>query len=98
MVHSGLINEVRTLRERFPSARPLEAVGYAQTCAYLDGVQPPGRKSKPGEAGLIDEIELATRQLVKRQRTWFRGEASSERFELERDREALFKRLVEIYS
>lgn len=98
MIRTGLIDEVRGLRERFPDSRALEAVGYAQTAQFLDGVAPAGRKSSPGEKGLIEEIELATRQLVKRQRTWFKSEKNAERFELDRDRAALLQRLEEIYS
>jgi tRNA dimethylallyltransferase len=97
MVQAGLLDEVREIRSRFPEARSLDSIGYAQACAYLDGVAPAGRKTSPGEAGLIEEIELATRQLVKRQRTWFKSEPSAERFELERDRAAVFKRLEAIY-
>ena len=98
MIGAGLIDEVRNLREKFPGARALDAVGYEQTRQFLDGVTPPGRKSIFGEKGLIEEIELATRQLVKRQRTWFKSEKNSERFELARDRELLLRRLDEIYS
>lgn len=98
MLRSGLIDEVRSLRGEFPDSRALEAVGYAQVCQHLDGIAPEGRKIPPGEKGLAQEIELATRQLVKRQRTWFKSEKNSERFELDRDRESLFARLREIYA
>jgi tRNA dimethylallyltransferase len=98
MIQAGLIEEVRALRAKFPQARALEAVGYEQTCRYLDGLAPEGRKSTPGVQGLVEEIELATRQLVKRQRTWFKSEKNAERFELGRDHSALMKRLEEIYA
>jgi tRNA dimethylallyltransferase len=73
MIQEGLVEETRALRERYPGARALSAVGYRETCAFLDGITPTGRKISPGTAGLEDEIRLATRQLVKRQRTWFRS-------------------------
>jgi tRNA dimethylallyltransferase len=98
MLRLGLVGEVTELRKAYPGSRALSAVGYEQVCQYLDGKLPPGRKSKPGEDGLLEEIELATRQLVKRQRTWFKGEHSAIRFELERDRESLFRKLEEIYA
>ena len=82
MIEQGLVDEVRRIRVQHPDARALGAVGYKEVCAYLDGIPPAGRKIPPGLPGLQQEIELATRQLVKKQRTWFRnlhsklGEAS----------------------
>jgi tRNA dimethylallyltransferase len=73
MLDDGLLDEVARIRARYPAARSLGAVGYKEACAYLDGAPPAGRKIAPGLAGLQDEIELATRQLVKRQRTWFKN-------------------------
>jgi tRNA dimethylallyltransferase len=73
MLRDGLIGETQRVAAAYPGARSLGAVGYKEVCAYLEGVLPEGRKIPTGEAGLKQEIELATRQLVKRQRTWFRG-------------------------
>ena len=69
MLASGLVDEVRALRERhprlttdFPSMR---CVGYRQTFEYLDG---------RGDRGLLRERGIAaTRQLAKRQLTWLRS-------------------------
>jgi tRNA dimethylallyltransferase len=98
MIADGLIEEVKALRLQFPNSRALSAVGYAQVCDYLDGIFPPGRKLEPGIQGLIAEIELATRQLVKRQRTWFKSEKNAKHFELERDRTILMSELQSIYA
>lgn len=98
MIQSGLLDETRQLLSRYPESRTLSAVGYAQARAYLDGTTPPGRKPASGLAGLETEVELATRQLVKRQRTWFRGETSSQWFTLESDRDALIQRLRSMYE
>jgi tRNA dimethylallyltransferase len=73
MIDQGLVDEVRRVRASFPAARALGAVGYLQVCDYLDGRKPSGRRVAPGVEGLVDEIRLATRQLVKKQRTWFRN-------------------------
>jgi tRNA dimethylallyltransferase len=73
MLEAGLIEEVRAVREQHPTARALGAVGYKEVCAYLDGKAPDGRKIAPGLQGLQSEIELATRQLIKKQRTWFKS-------------------------
>jgi tRNA dimethylallyltransferase len=97
MLDAGFIDEVTRVRQLFPASRALGAVGYAQVCQYLDGATPGGRKLKPGLAGLQDEIELATRQLVKRQRTWFNSEKSAHRFELERDHASLMAELERVY-
>lgn len=100
MLAAGLLDEVARLREQYPGARPLSSVGYAEACAYLDGTPPAGRKIRPGLPGLQDEIQLATRQLVKRQRTWFRGQSGprAKWFELDREGDALRSALRGIYA
>jgi tRNA dimethylallyltransferase len=98
MLREGLVEETKQLLAKFPRARALNAVGYAQTVDYLEGKPPEGRKVLPGLPGLSAEISLATRQLVKRQRTWFRGEKSSEWFMLEADQEKLEVKFLEIHQ
>lgn len=98
MLNYGLIDEVQRIQTHYPEARSLGAVGYAQTCDYLAQRVPSGRKIKPGLPGLQDEIELATRQLVKRQRTWFRGQPAASHFILDSDLEKLTFRLQMIYK
>jgi tRNA dimethylallyltransferase len=89
MLEQGLIDEARHLRDAHPTARALGSVGYAQALDHLDGKMPPGRLLRPGQAGLTDEIELATRQLVKAQRTFLRGMAHAQWFIFELDRPKL---------
>jgi tRNA dimethylallyltransferase len=99
MIEQGLVEETRSLLTRFRGARPLDAVGYRETVAFLDGKKPASRKLRDGPNGLIDEIALATRQLVKRQRTWFRGQMKTARwFELDRERDALVQAWQEVYT
>lgn len=101
MLKAGFIEETQSLRERHPHAPGLTSVGYAQIIDHLDGRVPEGRKIRAGLAGLQDEIELATRQLVKKQRTWCRSivaQTSGARFVLERDREALLRAAESVYS
>jgi len=68
MLKSGLVDELRALRDRFdlnetlPSMR---AVGYRQAWRYLEG--------KIGAAQLRETGIAATRQLAKRQLTWLRS-------------------------
>ncbi len=101
MIDAGLVDEVKSLLEKYPNSRPLESVGYSEVVAYLKGQNPQGRKTKPGLAGLADEVSLATRQLVKRQRTWVKGQFGSrgdvEFFTLDQDAEKVLARLEEIY-
>jgi len=73
MLDAGWIEETIRLRKQFPSAPALRSVGYAQILDHLDGIAPRGRKLAPGIQGLKDEINLATRQLIKSQRTFFKG-------------------------
>lgn len=64
---SGFVDEVRAL---MAGARPLsevaaQAIGYREVIAMLAG------QASKGET--IDRIQARTRQLAKRQSTWFRG-------------------------
>lgn len=68
MVEAGLVDEVRSLRARYPGADlpALRAVGYRQILAALDG-----------QLSMEDAVEralVASRQLAKRQLTWLRTE------------------------
>jgi len=69
MLHSGLINEVQSIRQRFPAlsdqSPSMRCVGYRQTCLYLNG--------EINVAELFDKGTAATRQLAKRQLTWLRN-------------------------
>jgi tRNA dimethylallyltransferase len=98
MLKDGLIEEVKSLAAKYPKARALESVGYHEVIQYLNGISPPGRKVAPGEGGLVAEIELATRQLVKRQRTWFRSQPTAKWFILDRDRKALAQEFNRLYG
>ncbi len=89
MLLAGLIEETRRLRDAHPTARALGSVGYAQVVDHLDERQPRGRKRRPGIDGLTDEIRLATRQLVKAQRTFFRGLKHAQWFLFDQDRPKL---------
>lgn len=102
MLEQGLIEEYQTLRTRYPEKqgndyRPLHSVGYAQVGDYLKGVLPQGRKIKPGIEGLSEEIQLATRQLVKQQRTWFRGQKTASWFLLDEQRTQLEDAFKAVY-
>ena len=76
MLQDGIIEEYQRVQARFGTVRPLSAVGYREVGRYLLGEAPAGRKVRPGLPGLEDEINLATRQLVKSQRTFFRNLAA----------------------
>lgn len=66
MLATGLIEEVRQLRlkglEQNPSGR--DSIGYRETLQFLDG--------ELDQNTLESEINLHTRQLVRKQRKWFR--------------------------
>lgn len=69
MLQNGLINEVKSIRQRFPAltdqSPSMRCVGYRQTCLYLNG--------EITIAELHDKGIAATRQLAKRQLTWLRS-------------------------
>ena len=64
---AGLIDEARRLRERFdPALRAFSATGYREAFGVLDG--------RLGLEEAIAQDAARTRQLARRQRTWFRAE------------------------
>lgn len=68
MMKQGLIEEVRSLRERYdlhPNFPSMRCVGYRQVWKFLDG--------EINEAQLFETGLAATRQLAKRQLTWLRS-------------------------
>jgi tRNA dimethylallyltransferase len=66
MFRQGLADEVRALRRTCPDWSPtaLQAIGYAEVCALLDGTL--------SEEAAFERIVIRTRQLAKRQETWVR--------------------------
>jgi len=73
MLHDGLVEEVRALRERGLQENPsaAKAIGYRETIDFLEG--------RMTEAELLPAIAKNTRALVKKQRTWFRTQLPEHR-------------------
>jgi tRNA dimethylallyltransferase len=71
MFRQGLVEEVRALRHAYPvwSATALQAIGYAEVCALLDGTL--------SKEAASEKIVIRTRQLAKRQETWFRHQTQT---------------------
>ena len=68
---AGLIDEARTLRERFDPALPaFSAIGYREAWAVLDG--------ELTRDAAIEEDARRNQAFAKRQRTWFRSEPDVE--------------------
>ena len=67
MIEAGLVTEVKNILAMGHSGneKPLQSIGYKETQSYLEG-----KISSRDE--LIDKIAIATRQLAKGQRTWFK--------------------------
>lgn len=101
MIQDGLIEEYKKIFDQYPESRALQSIGYAQVSDFLQGRVRTDRKIKPGLEGLTDEINLATRQLVKSQRTWFRGQlrgiSQAQSFLLDEELQSLEKTFQEIY-
>ena len=68
MLDSGLINEVKHLKEKGIEKNPnaANAIGYRETIAFLNG--------EIGEDELLPLIIKNTNGLVKKQKTWFRSQ------------------------
>ena len=70
MFDQGLLEEARQLRGSFPqlSASAQQAIGYAEAFAVLDGGLT--------EQAARERIAIRTRQLAKRQLTWFKHQSA----------------------
>ena len=68
MLENGLIEEVEALLSKYDAkdVHPLDSIGYRQVISYLNG--------ELSNQDMIDEINIRTRQYVKKQRTWFKNE------------------------
>ena len=71
MFRKGLVDEVQALRQTYPvwSRTALQAIGYAEACALLDGTLTAHQAA--------ERIVIRTRQLAKRQETWFRHQTQT---------------------
>ena len=68
MVKMGLREEVAKLLDQgLEDWSPLSSVGYAQTCEAI--------REKKSDQWLTEAISMATRQLAKKQKTWFKRDA-----------------------
>jgi tRNA dimethylallyltransferase len=75
MLAAGFMEEVRALRGAgYGAEKPLQALGYAQLGAVLDG--------KMSLADATADSIRATNAYARRQRTWFRSQPAARRFEL----------------
>jgi len=72
MFRAGLIEEVRTLRNRYPtwSATAAKAIGYEEVSALLDNTLT--------QEAAREKMIIRTRQLAKRQETWFRHQTQAQ--------------------
>jgi tRNA dimethylallyltransferase len=74
MLAAGFLDEVRALRAAgYGAEKPLQALGYAQLGAVLDG--------RLSLADATADTIRATSAYARRQRTWFRNQAAARRFE-----------------
>ena len=87
MISSGLVDEVKKLKERgfTPRLKALKSVGYQELFDYLDG--------RSGLAEAIEEIKLNTRHYAKRQMTWFKKD--KEIIWMDREEENLIQRILQ---
>jgi len=76
MIARGFIDEVKGLRGRL-SLTTSQAVGYKEIAAYIDGEMP--------LKDAVDEIKKKSRNLVKKQLTWFRKDKRITWVELAKD-------------
>jgi tRNA dimethylallyltransferase len=72
MRDAGLVDEVRTLRERGALSRTAaQAIGYREVLDHLDGLGGEGGR-EPSLDVALEATVVRTRQFARRQRMWFR--------------------------
>ena len=87
MFHRGLLEEVKTLIDRFGTLgrTAAQAVGYKEPMEFLKG--------SVNQKQMVEQVKAHTRQFVRRQEIWFRSMPSIQRIpvacELDLDRAAL---------
>ena len=65
MIEQGLIEEVKSLREKYTfSQTALQGLGYKEVIEFLDGTIT--------KEEMIEKLKMETRRYAKRQMTWFR--------------------------
>ena len=75
MFADGLLEEVRSLRDRYPGEWPGRlAIGYREVLAFLAEGGGPDDSAAARLAEVQDRVVVATRRYAKRQLTWFRAE------------------------
>lgn len=78
MIENGLLNEVKTLKEKYPNSNILKrAIGYKELISYLD--------SNVSYNDAIELIKKNTRHYVKRQYTWFNNQLDIKWFNVDFD-------------
>ncbi len=81
MIENGLIEEVENIREKFnlnAESPSMRLVGYRQVLNHLQGVI--------DRETMIEKAVVATRQLAKRQLTWFRSVENAYRIFVDKSR------------
>ncbi len=84
MLAQGFLDEMRGLMENpllHPDLPSMRAVGYRQAWAHLCG--------ETDFSTFREQAIIATRQLAKRQLTWFRGQSTSQWFDPQAQKDAL---------
>jgi tRNA dimethylallyltransferase len=66
MFDAGLVEETRSLHERYGPVKALDSLGYRQATAVLNGTL--------NLSGAIEAAQQGHRNYAKRQLTWFRRE------------------------
>lgn len=83
MIHLGLVDEVKTLLEKWDKSVPaLQIIGYKEITQHLSG--------KFSLEMAVEQIKIHTRQYAKRQKTWFQKDKGIQWFE---DRKRLINAL-----
>jgi tRNA dimethylallyltransferase len=69
MIDQGLENEVKHLINKYGwNIEPMKGIGYREFMDFFE--------NKIDHGGLIDQINLDTLKLVKKQKTWFKRNKS----------------------
>ncbi len=72
MIDLGLVDEVKTLLQKYPDSKPINAIGYKEIVFYLKNQKTYSLQNA------LDELAKNTRNLAKKQLTWMRNKINGQ--------------------
>ena len=90
MMESGMIEEVKFIKDKNYDIKHIDYIGFSEISSYLD--------KEISREDTIERIHIRTRQYAKRQVTWSRGHMSDWNKQYSNSFNSLSKKILEAIS